>query len=238
MAARWPPGCAGPRICTDSGRRWRGHLVPEVLPRRERSCLGRSLPPAAGPGGSGDSRPGPPCVLLRHRHQAHQRAPRGPEAEATSGTDHHRLGGLLLPVLAALWSGHLRGRPAAAGGAASQLQAGSRAGRVASCGWDHGVCSLLSEPAAVRLPWRRVQEFSSQSPHAESGLKSEESATQTSRNLNHHWVRVIQFTFQLVFAWTINVYIMYICMCVCVLGHLHKTRKKQCAGTWLVFSCK
>lgn len=106
--------------------------MPEVLPRRERSSLGRSLPPAAGPGGSGDPGPGSPCVLLRHRHQAHQRAPGGPEAEAASGADHHRLGALLLPVLAALRSGHLRGRPAAAGGPAPQLQAGSRAGRVAS----------------------------------------------------------------------------------------------------------
>lgn len=108
--------------------------MPEVLPRRERSCLGRSLSPAAGPSGSGDPRPGPPCVLLRHRDQTHQRASRGPAAEAASGKDHHFFGGLLLPVLAALRSGHRRGRPAAAGGSAPQLQAGRCARRVAARG--------------------------------------------------------------------------------------------------------
>lgn len=108
--------------------------MPAILPSRQRSSLGCSLPPTAGPGGSCNPRPGPPSVLLRHRHQADPRPSGGPEAEAASGQDHHRVGSLLLRVLAALRNGHLCGRSAAPGGPAPQLPPGGRPERVAGGG--------------------------------------------------------------------------------------------------------
>lgn len=134
MVACWPPGGARLDICPDSGRRRRGHSVPAILPRRQCSSLGCSLPPAAGPGGSGDPRTGTPGVLLRHRHQVDPRPSGGPEAEAASSQDHHRVGSLLLRVLAALRSGHLCGCSSAPGGPATQLQPGGCHGCVAGGG--------------------------------------------------------------------------------------------------------
>lgn len=172
--------------------------MPAVLPGRERTPLGRGLQPPAGGGGSGDPRPGPAGVLLRHCHQADPRPAWGPEAEAASGPDHHCAGSLLLRVLAALRSGHLRGHSAAPGGPAPRLQAGGRPGRVAGGGGAHGVCTLLPEPAAVRLPGGRVQELGPQSPHAEPSLQLEDFTPKTSRSLHDHGVGVLQSALQLV----------------------------------------
>ncbi|TNM98049.1 hypothetical protein fugu_014295 [Takifugu bimaculatus] len=150
--------------------------------------------------GPGDPRAGAAGLLLRHCPQADPGPPGGSEAEATSSQDHHCFGSLLLPVLAALRSGHLCGRPAAPGGPAAQLPLGGRPGRVAGRGGAHGVHSLLPEPAAVRFPGGQLQEFSPQSPDDEPSLQSEDSTTKASRDLDHHRVRILQFTFQLVFA--------------------------------------
>uniref|UniRef100_A0A8D3AN68 Chemokine (C-X-C motif) receptor 4a n=1 Tax=Scophthalmus maximus TaxID=52904 RepID=A0A8D3AN68_SCOMX len=134
LVACWSVGSARHDICQDSGRRRGGHSVSAVLPSRQCSSLGGSVPPAAGPRGSGDPRPSAAGVLLRHRHQADPGPAGGPAAEAASGQDHHRVGALLLRVLAALWGGHLRGRPAAPGGPAPQLQPGGCPWRVAGGG--------------------------------------------------------------------------------------------------------
>ena len=172
----------------------------EILPSRQCPTLGCSLPPAAGPGGSGDPRPGPPGLLLCHRHQADPRPSGGPEAEAASRQDHHCTGSLLLRVLAAIRSRNLRGRSAASGGPAARLRPGGRPGRVAGGGRAHGICTLLPEPSAVRLPGGRVQELGPQSAHTEPSLQFEDFTAEAPGGLHDHRVRVLQFTFQLVLA--------------------------------------
>lgn len=171
--------------------------MPAPLPCRHCSYLGGSLPPSACPGGSGDPRFGSASVLLCHCHQTDPRPTGGPEAEEEGCQDHHCIGTLLLHVLAPLRSGHLCGRPAAAGGPASKLQDGGRLGDVAVGGRAHGVRTLLPEPTALCLPGRRVQEFSPPSVDSEPGLQFEGPTPETPRNVHNHRVRVLQSTFQL-----------------------------------------
>lgn len=113
MVARCSISSARFDICPNSGRRRRIHSVPAILPRKQRPTLGGHLPHPAGSGGSGDSWPGSPGVLLRYRHQANPRSTGGPEAETAGGQDHHSFSALLLCVLAPIWSRHLCGRSAA-----------------------------------------------------------------------------------------------------------------------------